>query len=198
MKQTLSYYQINNPIINLNEYAFESDTGKYKVGDGVSRWSDLKYVKPEYLPEAVFNANLGFRGLAPSPAASDKSSFLTASGDWLKISGIDTSTGTLLEVNENSSGLMTPKLFSELKQASSNIQDLYQKLSDLGVVVFYAGSVDDYSDLPSNPKRGAMYNVKNSSDYGDAGSNFIWNGMDWDNVGGFISTITDQFIIDQF
>lgn len=33
-----------NPVLMSGEPGFETDTGKFKVGDGVSRWVDLGYV----------------------------------------------------------------------------------------------------------------------------------------------------------
>lgn len=31
------------PVLGLNEFGFETDTGKYKIGDGVTAWASLSY-----------------------------------------------------------------------------------------------------------------------------------------------------------
>ena len=43
-----------NPILLSGEMGIESDTGKYKVGDGASAWNDLSYftqIAPTFLVE---------------------------------------------------------------------------------------------------------------------------------------------------
>jgi hypothetical protein len=36
-----------NPILGLSEFGYETDTGKLKVGDGVTAWNSLLYFKAE-------------------------------------------------------------------------------------------------------------------------------------------------------
>lgn len=36
-----------NPILDPGEPGYEEDTGKHKLGDGVSHWLDLEYFLPE-------------------------------------------------------------------------------------------------------------------------------------------------------
>ena len=36
-----------NPILAAGEAGYEIDTGKHKMGDGVTRWVDLSYFIPE-------------------------------------------------------------------------------------------------------------------------------------------------------
>lgn len=53
----------------------------------------------------------------------------------------------------------------------------------------YAGSVDNYSDLPSSGTDiGDVWNIVNAdtSHQIKAGDNVIWNGKDWDNLSGFV------------
>lgn len=40
---TATQWQIVNPVLFKGEIAFESDTKRYKVGDGYSSWNDLPY-----------------------------------------------------------------------------------------------------------------------------------------------------------
>lgn len=36
----------NNPTLSAGEPGFESDTGKFKIGDGITKWTDLEYFVP--------------------------------------------------------------------------------------------------------------------------------------------------------
>lgn len=61
----------------------------------------------------------------------------------------------------------------------------------------YQGSVDNYSDLPESVKTiGFVYNVKNAvgnigdENYTPAGTNYAWNGTEWDALGGTIDLST--------
>jgi hypothetical protein len=38
---TAAEWQAANPILRHSDVAFSSDTGQYKIGDGVSKWSAL-------------------------------------------------------------------------------------------------------------------------------------------------------------
>jgi hypothetical protein len=40
---TASQWTSADPILEAGEFGFESDTGKFKIGDGVNQWSDLDY-----------------------------------------------------------------------------------------------------------------------------------------------------------
>jgi hypothetical protein len=37
----------SNPVLDEGEPGIETDTGKFKIGDGVTAWNDLKYVNQE-------------------------------------------------------------------------------------------------------------------------------------------------------
>ena len=43
---TASQWTTANPILAPGEIGFESDTGQFKIGDGVNTWSDLDYFNP--------------------------------------------------------------------------------------------------------------------------------------------------------
>lgn len=45
-RSTSLIWTSTNPILALNETGFETDTGKYKIGDGYSHWTDLSYFIP--------------------------------------------------------------------------------------------------------------------------------------------------------
>jgi len=42
-KDTSTNWTANNPILLEGEFGFESDTGKLKIGDGVTDWVTLPY-----------------------------------------------------------------------------------------------------------------------------------------------------------
>ncbi len=54
----------------------------------------------------------------------------------------------------------------------------------LGSAVSYQGSVEAFTDLPTNAKNGDVYNVKQAFDNHPAGTNVIWDGSNWDPLGG--------------
>lgn len=41
---TAAQWTASNPTLAVGEPAFESDTGKFKIGDGSSTWTSLAYV----------------------------------------------------------------------------------------------------------------------------------------------------------
>ena len=42
-RDTALNWQTNNPVLLAGELGIETDTGKLKIGDGVSHWNDLNY-----------------------------------------------------------------------------------------------------------------------------------------------------------
>lgn len=63
----------------------------------------------------------------------------------------------------------------------------------------YKGSVDKYSDLPTEAEVGDVYNVKEADKtHGvKAGDNVIWSGTDWDNMGGSVDLTAYALTADQ-
>jgi len=41
---TAAEFTSDNPILALSEFGYESDTGAYKIGNGVTAWTSLSYV----------------------------------------------------------------------------------------------------------------------------------------------------------
>ena len=64
----------------------------------------------------------------------------------------------------------------------------YAKKSDVAKAVNYRGSVETYSKLPSGASVGDMYNVAKADKKNGikAGDNVVYNGSDWDNLGGTV------------
>jgi len=68
-RNTSSEWAILNPVLLSGEIAFETDTGRLRVGDGISNWSDLDYYLPSeetnaLVAEALANAGAGDGGAA--------------------------------------------------------------------------------------------------------------------------------------
>ena len=76
-------------------------------------------------------------------------------------------------------------------------EDIRQLVSK---AVKYRGSVDNYSDLPTNPNDGDMYNIVNADveHQINAGDNVVWvaDQKIWDNLGGFIDLSQLQVMMD--
>ena len=79
--------------------------------------------------------------------------------------------------------------YNELKtrlDSVPDVSDFYTKEEIhqmFGTVYKYAGSVDNFSDLPTdltNEQTGVVINVRNPN-----GMNYAWNGSEWDALGGF-------------
>ena len=72
--------------------------------------------------------------------------------------------------------------------AEKCLADVEAVRDSLSKMITYQGSVDNYSDLPTNPQVGYSYNVKNADkEHGvNAGDNLVWNGTDWDNFGSYV------------
>jgi hypothetical protein len=45
-RQTASNWTTNNPTLHAGEIGFETDTKKFKIGDGTTAWTSLKYSTP--------------------------------------------------------------------------------------------------------------------------------------------------------
>ena len=43
-RDSSSSWALSNPILSLGEPGYETDSGKLKIGDGVSDWNSLDYV----------------------------------------------------------------------------------------------------------------------------------------------------------
>ena len=59
-------------------------------------------------------------------------------------------------------------------------------ISQISTVYRYKGSVKTYNDLPTNAENGDVYNVEQAHGLYPAGTNYAWNGTDWDALGGSI------------
>ena len=74
-------------LLTQGEFGLETDTGKLKIGDGVTTWLSLPYI----LPCPTFTTTVS--GLVPAPGAVH-GYFLRDDGTWDTISGVTTSIGS--------------------------------------------------------------------------------------------------------
>lgn len=63
----------------------------------------------------------------------------------------------------------------------------------------YRGSIANYSDLPTSPATGDVYNIVNADDEHSicAGDNVAWNGTAWDNLSGVFDTSALKALISE-
>ena len=54
---TTANWTSTNPILLAGEVGFETDTGKFKLGDGVTAWASLAYVTAGAIPTSLYGAN---------------------------------------------------------------------------------------------------------------------------------------------
>lgn len=60
-------------------------------------------------------------------------------------------------------------------------------LASVGSIFTYCGSVNKYSELPADVEVGDVYDVKEAHDGVPVGTNYVWNGTDWDALSGAIN-----------
>lgn len=108
--------------------------------------------------------------------------------------------GTLVSI-KSEIGVEKKRIDAILKDAPTDLKsfkDVDTKITNaitnaITAAYKYQGSVDNYSDLPESGKTiGFVYNVKNAvgnigdENYTPAGTNYAWNGTEWDALGGTI------------
>ena len=117
------------------------------------------------------------------------------------IKGTSYKEGTTLASLESNLGTEKGRIDTILKDAPTDLKsfkDVDTKITNAITAAYkYQGSVDNYSDLPESGKTiGFVYNVKNAvgnigdENYTPAGTNYAWNGTEWDALGGTIDLST--------
>lgn len=98
---------------------------------------------------------------------------------------IDAGGITQLEVVDNLTSDSSDKALSakQGKVLSEGLTKLENKLSS---VYTYKGSVQEYTELPTDASVGDVYNVNSSYDTYPDGTNWAWTGITWDALGGYI------------
>lgn len=117
------------------------------------------------------------------------------------IKGTSYKSGTTLASLESNLGTEKGRIDAILQSAPDDLnsfKDVNTKITNAITAAYkYQGSVDNYSDLPKNVITiGFVYNVKNAvgnigdKNYTPAGTNYAWNGTEWDALGGTIDLST--------
>ena len=120
-----------------------------------------------------------------------KVSWVAPSGTTVE--GLDTRL-TVVENAINGTGegeTRVPGLVEKVSALETNLGNVYTKEEinqKLSSVLNYKGSVDNYSDLPTNAVKGDVYNVKNAdAEHGvKAGDNVAYDGESWDVLAGTV------------
>lgn len=76
-----------------------------------------------------------------------------------------------------------------VKSTNDSITNINKTITDhIGQAFVYKGSVNNLDELKAikNPKVGYVYNV--STDKDKDGPNYVWNGKEWDRLGGLLNT----------
>jgi phage antirepressor YoqD-like protein len=168
----------NQTVVYAHPTATAYDAGLYKVEVDATGHviSAAKVVKSDI-------TDLGIPGQDTTyPLATASKDGLISSSDFSKL-------GTVAE-NAQVNVLESVKLNGTPLSISSKAVNIdlsgYALKSDISAAVNYRGQVDAYSDLPTTPTTGDMYNiVAADSTHGvKAGDNVIWSGSDWDVLSG--------------
>ena len=102
---------------------------------------------------------------------------------------IDASAATIEVVNNLTSSDTNKALSAAMGKELQDSLDVLE--NSLSSVYTYAGSVDNYEDLPVGTEghgvaTGTVYNVVNAHDNVPAGTNYAWTGKAWDALGGSV------------
>lgn len=117
------------------------------------------------------------------------------------IKGDSYKTGTTLASLESNLGIERGRINAILQDAPTGLtsfKDVETKITNAITAAYkYQGSVNNYDDLPGSGKTiGFVYNVKNAvgnigdENYTPAGTNYAWNGTEWDALGGTVDLST--------
>lgn len=107
-------------------------------------------------------------------AYSDMNNWVAVDASAARIDVVDNLTST-----DNTKALAA----SQGKILSDKIEEVKNSLSS---VYNYKGSVADYASLPTNAVKGDVYNVVAANGNIPAGTNYAWNGTEWDALGGSV------------
>lgn len=113
---------------------------------------------------------------------------IALSGEWSDIYNVPVANDTTQGITKlySTTGTNTDGAISQY--GINNILANYAKLTDITATYRYKGTVNNYSDLPTDHKIGDVYNIKNADAANNikAGDNVVWNGTEWDNLSGVV------------
>lgn len=101
---------------------------------------------------------------------------------WLRV---DAGNAEQVEVVDNLESDAIDKALSakQGKVLMGEVSDIKQKIAS---IYSFKGSVDNFEALPTNAVAGDVYNVVAANGNIPAGTNYAWNGTEWDALGGSI------------
>lgn len=142
---------------------------------GYTYWSyPSTMAKTGHLYSWDYNQNATFPAKVSAPGGFEGSLTGTATKATQDGNG-NIITATYATKSENADTLSTAKAYTDTK------------ISNLGTVLTYKGSVATYADLPtSGNTAGDTYNVAEAYGSIPAGTNWTWNGSAWDALGGTV------------
>ena len=141
----------SDPVLEAGEMGWESDTNKFKIGDGTNDWSDLQYFNDvQDLAGALTGTylELGDIGNASGPAGLDASKNLLVPGESIIIEGLtnDGFETTITVVDPTADRIITIPNVTGTVITTGNLSDI----TNIGVfssTIVMEGTTDDSSEL---------------------------------------------------
>ena len=153
----------NGPVLQAGEIGFETDTGKFKIGDGNNHWIDLDY----FLDESEINSITGDYVLSSTLGQNNGVATLDGSGK-LTSSQIPTSLATTTYVDTAVSNLIdaAPGALDTLNELAAAINDDSSFASTITTSIsgkISASSTDTLTNKTISGSSNTLSNIGNSS-----------------------------------
>lgn len=152
------------------------------AGDGTMTMTDINGNQVRTSLQPVVDAAV--KASAENAKAAER--YATFSENSAKSASLSSSAANSSETHAAASETNSASYLAQSQAYASECKAAVEKISG---AMKYAGSVDNYSDLPvTNNNPGDTYNVKNAdAEHGvNAGDNVAWNGIGWDNLAGTV------------
>ena len=172
---TSSNWSTNNPVLSKGEMGIQTDTRKFKFGDGIKSWNALDYGAGSDLPKATSSAD-----------------GLMSKEDYAKLQGIQSGAEVNVQSDWNASTGDAAILNKPTTLAGYGITDamtaqaITQAISDavnnaVSTVFTYKGTKATVQALPSSGnKTGDVWHVTATE------GQYVWNGSSWEELGSII------------
>lgn len=160
-----------NIILGPGEPGFELDTGKLKVGNGVTPWNELEYITDNIVLPAEAVKYLGSVGKLPEDAFDgeiceiDDMFYIHSQGQWKQIGGTAAKPGVVEVIKIRDDGSPNPTVESNGVKYNS-IEDALANVSDGDLIVIPA-NFNSVISIPANKSAGIELkniNVKNDEE----------------------------------
>ena len=172
---TSSNWSTNNPILSKGEMGIQTNTKKFKFGDGIKTWNELDYGAGSDIPKATASAD----GLMSKEDFSKLSNIaagaeVNVQSDWNAVSG----DAAILNKPTTLAGYgITDAMTSQaITQAITDAVN-----TAVSTVFTYKGTKATVQSLPaSNNKTGDVWHVTATQ------GEYVWNGSSWEELGSII------------